>query len=320
VIYFSKQEYNICFMLYQLSRYLKIYILRTKMAIILIRYISFVYVQAERLIMNKLSGMIIISTLTLAVIVVLLLLTPTTSQFAWAQGPASNTSSSNPAIFLPDSQPYGLTYGEWTAKWWQWAHSITTENNPQLDETGEDCTQAQNQTGPVWFLAGTSGGSAERTCTIPAGKAILIPIINAAYVGTAGETEEDMRTGVKEWIDTVTTLEGSIDGVPLQNLSNYRVQSPAFNDTLPNDNVLGEPEGTYLAVSDGYWIFLEPLPPGEHEIRLHGVIIDPAAISPTPSFETAVTYHLIVSDTAIPSTEQGSNATTNNTTAVLTNP
>ncbi len=75
-----------------------------------------------------------------------------------------------------------------------------------------------------------------------------------------------------------------------------------------NDKVLGEPEGTYLAISDGYWVFLEPLPPGQHEIRLRGAIIDPTGI--TPSFETAVAYHLIVSDTAIPSAEQGSNATT----------
>jgi hypothetical protein len=270
--------------------------------------------------MNKPSGMIIISTLTLAVLIVLLLLTPTTFKFAWAQGPTSNTSISNSTIFPPDSQPYGLSYGEWTAKWWQWAHSIPTENNPQLDETGEDCAQSQNQTGPVWFLAGTGGGSAERTCTVPAGKAILIPIINAAYLRTAGETEEEMRTGAKEWIDTVTTLEASINGTSLQDIWNYRVQSPFFNDTLPNDNVLGEPEGTYLATSDGYWVFLEPLPPGQHEIRLHGAIIDPTAISPTPSFETAVTYHLIVSDTSILSTEQGSsNATTTNTTAILTN-
>jgi hypothetical protein len=265
--------------------------------------------------MSQLS-MVMASMLALEVLIVLLL--TSNSQFAWAQAPTSNTS--NPAIFPPDSQPYGLTFGEWTAKWWQWAHSIPIENNPMLDQTGEDCAQAQNQTGPVWFLAGTSGGSAERICTIPAGKAILIPIINAIYTRTASETEEEMRTTIKEYIDTVTTLEASIDGVPLQNLSNYRVQSLAFNVTLPKDNVIGEPEGTYLAVSDGYWVFLEPLPPGEHEIRLHAAIIDPTAISPTPSFETVVTYHLIVSDTAIPSAEQGSsNATTINTTAVITN-
>jgi hypothetical protein len=244
---------------------------------------------------TKLSCMMTL-TLTLAVFIVLLLLTPsTTFQFAWAQAPTSNTSSSsNPAIFPPDSQPYGITYGEWTAKWWQWAHSIPTANNPQLDQTGKDCAQAQNQTGPVWFLAGTSGGSAERTCTIPAGKAILLPIVNSFYLRDAGETKEEMLAGAKEPIDKVTTLEASVDGTPLQNLSNYRIQSPFFNATLPNDNVLGVPEGTYLEVADGYWAFLEPLPLGQHEIRLHGVIIDPTR--PTPSFETAVTYHLTISN------------------------
>jgi hypothetical protein len=266
--------------------------------------------------MNNLSGMIIvISMLTLAVFVVLLLLTPTTSQFAWAQGPASNTSS-NSAIFPADSQPYGLTYGEWTAKWWQWAHSIPTENNPMLDETGEDCAQAQNQTSPVWFLAGTGAGSAERTCTIPAGKAILLPIINSANVRTAGETKEQLLAGVKELEDKVTTVEASVDGTPLQNLSNYRIQSPFFNETLPNDNILGVPEGTYLAVADGYWLFLDPLSPGQHEIRLHGAIIDPTAISPTPSFETAVTYHLTMSNSTTSTTQASTveNTTTNATT------
>jgi hypothetical protein len=261
--------------------------------------------------MSQLSSVMAVN-LALAVFIVLLSLT-STSQFAWAQGPTSNTS--NPAIFPPDSQPYGLTYGEWTAKWWQWAHSIPTENNPMLDETGEDCAQAQNQTGPVWFLAGTGAGFAERTCTIPAGKAILLPIINSVNVRTAGETNEELLAGVKELQDKVATVEASVNGTPLQNLSNYRIQSPFFNETLPKDNVFGVPEGTYLAVADGYWLFLEPLPPGQHEIRLHGAIIDPTAISPTPSFETVVTYHLTMSNSTTPTTQT---STVKNTTTTTT--
>jgi hypothetical protein len=248
-----------------------------------------------------------------------LLLTSTTPQFAWTQSPATN--SINPAIFPPDSQPYGLTYGEWTAKWWQWAESIPTEINPQLDETGEDCAQAQNQTGPVWFLTGTSGGSVERTCTIPAGKAILIPVLNTINIRAASETDEELLAGAKSLTDSVTILEFSIDGVPLQDIWNYRIQSPFFDVTLPTDNVFGISAGTYRAVADGYWVFLQPLPPGQHEIRLRGAMGNPTAISPIPSFETAVTYHLIVSDTAAatPTTEQATNATTttNNTTSVL---
>jgi hypothetical protein len=246
---------------------------------------------------NQLTCM---TLLTLASVVLVVLSLASTSQYAWTQSPA--TSSNNPAIFPPDSQPYGLTYGEWTAKWWQWAHSIPTENNPMLDETGEDCVQAQNQTNPVWFLAGTSGGSVERMCTIPAGKAILFPVVNTVNIRAASETDEELLAGAKNQADLVTTLEVSIDDVPLQDLRNYRIQSPFFDVTLPNDNIFGISGGTYRSIADGYWVFIEPLPPGQHEIRLHGVMGDPTGTSPIPSVETAVTYHLTISNNTTTST------------------
>ncbi len=236
------------------------------------------------------------------------------SQFALAQDPTNGLG--NPAIFPTDSHPYGVSYSEWTAKWWQWAHSIPTQSNPQLDMTGEHCAQAQNQTGPVWFLAGTSGGSIERTCTVPSGKAILFPVVNTINIRAASETDEELLAVAKSMADSVTTLEASINGVPLQNLWNFRIQSPFFDVILPNDNIFGISSGSYRAVADGYWVFLEPLPPGQHEIRFHGAMVDPTAAS-TLNFETVVTYHVIVSDTGIPqAAEQTTNATTNSTTAV----
>ena len=63
-----------------------------------------------------------------------------------------------------------------TAKWWEWALAIPPNVNPLADETGENCDV--DQKGPVWYLAGTTGGSVERDCIIPQGKAILFPIIN----------------------------------------------------------------------------------------------------------------------------------------------
>ena len=27
-------------------------------------------------------------------------------------------------VFDTNSNPYGLTYAEWTTKWWQWAYSV----------------------------------------------------------------------------------------------------------------------------------------------------------------------------------------------------
>jgi len=103
-------------------------------------------------------------TLILVVVVVTLPLS------AMAENP-------NPGVLPPHSHTYGKTLGEWSAAWWQWAAGIPAENNPLRDETGEDC--GIDQSGKVWFLGGTQGGAVERECTVPPGKALLFPVLNA---------------------------------------------------------------------------------------------------------------------------------------------
>jgi|ERR687888_2727429 hypothetical protein len=67
---------------------------------------------------------------------------------------------------------------QWTGKWFKWLMEIPTSNNPANNDMGKNC--AVNQTdGNVWFLAGTPGGRADHTCTIPTGKAILFPVYAA---------------------------------------------------------------------------------------------------------------------------------------------
>src|SRR5262245_20745573 len=76
----------------------------------------------------------------------------------------TNSSSDGGVLFTTDSIPFGLTYGEWTARWWQWAYSIPKYVHPAYDDSGKYC--AEGQSGPVWFLAGTFEHPAERYCTI----------------------------------------------------------------------------------------------------------------------------------------------------------
>jgi hypothetical protein len=203
-------------------------------------------------------------------------------------------SSNNLDVFTTDSKPYGLTYGEWTARWWQWANSIPKPDNPAVDNTGKNCAIDQN--GPVWFLAGTFGGSAERTCTIPSGKAILIPIFNSecSYAEfPALKSESDLRSCAKSLQDKTTSLEAIVDGMNIQGLEKYRVASPLFNLTFPENNVAGVSPGLTQGVSDGNWLFLKPLPPGKHEIHFAGASVDIATTS-TNNFATAATYHVTV--------------------------
>ena len=67
--------------------------------------------------------------------------TNTTSSSKYSSGSNVNSNddktnnSSQIGVFSSDSNLYGLTYGEWTAKWWQWAYSVPKDVNPSFDYT-----------------------------------------------------------------------------------------------------------------------------------------------------------------------------------------
>jgi hypothetical protein len=119
----------------------------------------------------------------------------------------------------------------------------------------------------------------ERVCTVPAGKAILFPILNSERSFAEFpklKTLSELRMCAKTIQDQVTTLMASVNGVPILNLQEYRIQSPPFNFTLPHNNILGMPANTTTeAVADGNWVFLKPLSPGVHKIMFKGEVRQP---------------------------------------------
>lgn len=202
--------------------------------------------------------------------------------------------SVNPAVYSIDSKPYGTSYGQWTGKWWQWMLSSPQNVNPLTDQTGKNC--GQNQNGPVWFLAGTTGGQATRSCNIPASKSILFPIINSECSYSERptlKTESDLAQCAKLQNAATTNLQVTLDGVNIQQLDKYRITSPLFNLTIPANNVFGSPVGTTQAVADGWYVFLHPLTLGKHELHFSG--LTPAnPTTGTNNYSLDVTYHLIV--------------------------
>jgi hypothetical protein len=214
----------------------------------------------------------------------------------------------NPRILPPNSKPYGLSYGEWGAEWWKWAIGIPLEENPLLDETGESADV--DQAGPVWFLAGNFGGATERTITVPVGKALFFPIINAAwwapedleFAADVAESlgldpddltdEELLRLLASFSIDSVTELSLSVNGVAMKDLTRYRAESPAF--LIEDADLLEDfgypPLDSRLAVADGYWIMLAPLPVGQHTIHFAGAV-DNEILG---EFGVDVTYNITV--------------------------
>ena len=189
---------------------------------------------------------------------------------------ASAQYAPNPMVFQPDENIYGLSYGDWTATWWQYLMQYTNDVNPYNDTTGARCNQDQG--GPVFFLVGSPTGKdlTTRYCTVPEGKALLIPLINAECSTIEGGTFH-IANGAQghacaaSWLEGVDKLSVTIDGMKVTGLSNYRFQSPFYYFNVPPENnftgTVGPTEG--WSVSDGYWLMVKPLRPGVHVIHVY---------------------------------------------------
>jgi hypothetical protein len=178
--------------------------------------------------------------------------------------------------YQADSWPYGLTYGRWTVKWWQWFLSTPKSVNPVTDESGKfaDVNQPTNR---VWFLAGKVGDEHKivprRFCKIPASRSILFPVINCEVNPLECpelRTRRDLTEHVNADENNIIFKECTVDGkqVPVQ-----RVKSdPSVFEVEINNNDAYGVKGRQItqAAADGYWVFLRPLSVGKHTISFRG--------------------------------------------------
>jgi len=186
---------------------------------------------------------------------------------------------------IPAEQNYqGLSYGEWSTRWWQWVFSLPYDNgqHPLFDTTGDYA--ALGQSGNVWFLGGLfwpNGGSPPagpvvRTITIPRGTALFFPIANSENnnVEAPGLTLEELWA-YDSWAGFKNdNLYATIDGRAVRDLTDYLTVAPVFGLILPDDNVLysawniGAPGATsiYPEAAAGFFLMVKPLPVGKHRI------------------------------------------------------
>jgi hypothetical protein len=209
-------------------------------------------------------------------------------------GSASAQSLGNSQVVQPNSSEFGNTYGEWSARWWQWLVSIPAATNPNLTSGNVDCTLGQS--GQVWFLGDSFGDkpSYTRSCTIESGKDLLVtPLTTLVGQGVGdctGPSDCDptqLRALAAVGQDNPQLLEVRVDNAQVKSLDQYRVTSPVFTVFFPQNAVFGLEPGTHgPVVSDGYFVLLKPLSPGSHTIHLKGVSNN--------GFTVEVTYHLTV--------------------------
>jgi hypothetical protein len=208
---------------------------------------------------------------------------------------ANSTSTSN--VFPPDSKPYGFALGEWSAKSWQRTFSMPSASDGQPIGKDADNSCAINQSGPVWYLEGSGGqgGVVKQICTIPEGKAVLITLLTGmcSYADTPSAKSDSELQSCAMAGDEGAIIEMSIDGVKVQDINTYRVQSQQFDLTIAEQNPFGVRPGPTRAVSDCWCVMVEPLPVGRHMIQYTVSIVGNPTIGMS-SFATEVTYDLIV--------------------------
>ena len=178
----------------------------------------------------------------------------------------SAASAQNAHVFPPTAHPFGASYGEWQARWFEWFIEIPAPVNPLFDETGELC--GTNQSGPVWYLAPVAHpGTTTRACTVPTGTGIFVP--PPFFGATEAELRACAAAGYEAFFGDATQSI-TVDGVTVSGFEDrYRTQTPLFSYTLPPDNLYGLPPGNALAISDGTAVMVKPLPPGVHRIVVH---------------------------------------------------
>jgi hypothetical protein len=180
--------------------------------------------------------------------------------------------SNSKMMYTLDERPFGCSWEDWTTRWWKWFLTISKENHPAFDETGEN--YAIGQTDPdALFLAGTAGGYAKRTIATTASKALLFPVINhiISYAENPDlKTDHELILFTTSHTDDIVRKELNIDGINFEISENFRVISPPFDFSFPTNNVFGVKEGPTRGAGDGYWVFLRPLSVGQHKIRTFG--------------------------------------------------
>jgi hypothetical protein len=196
-------------------------------------------------------------------------------------------------------------------RWWQWITGINTatEVNPFTDLGQEGCDVGLQDNGKFLFLVGSAKnvtaypdtGFPEHECGIPKDTSILFPIVNILCDNLEGfpffgANETAQRVCANNLVDRAFDLHAEIDGYEVKNPEQYRIDSPAggFQFTAVENNPVAILPGNGTGVSDGFWILLKPLKPGEHTITFSGKINFTGITDPGFIFEAGATYFLEV--------------------------
>ena len=203
-------------------------------------------------------------------------------------------------LFSKDDTPFGKSYDDWISKYWNWWVSNSIE---EATPTPGGCL-ANTSDSIVMLMETTVSGSQNQECNISSNQGILIPLwIAWCDSGTDKEypiaelskcAKEKYNLGnIKSQVKVdeqpiakldvrLSLMEESLDYKInlLSNVSELYIEE--FNLTAPADTHKAFTlAGTFHAGAHGWFVFLKPLPPGDHTV-FYNVRVTPTGALTSP--------------------------------------
>ena len=218
--------------------------------------------------------------------------------FSFVVSSVKGSTSAN--IFPVGSTPYGLPYPKHIENFWKWILSIPARDNPINDPTGEKCTTGQSNTNSsLFYLAFNNGGASERTCKVPVGKGLFIPVMQVELTekDVPGATIQELKLSAKTDQDSVNSLYLKIGDKEynFEDLRKYRTDTDGFDVNYADNGIFGIVEGgPTKAVADGYYIMTDPLQQGNYTVHYRSSLscLEPGCAE--PNFAQDIKYNIIV--------------------------
>jgi hypothetical protein len=186
-------------------------------------------------------------------------------------------------VFQKDEVPFGKPYEDWVQDWWRWNAAIPGDPETTFAGVKENGCLI-NKEGPVAMLIDPAiGGQHHQKCEISSKQGILISgwsaLCSSAVKGNENKSINKLSECAKGydlgkvtanvWVDNKPIAQVKAEDLKTTNLINAtELSTKGFNITIPeNSNLAVDYPGTHLGATHGWYIFLKPLPVGEHTVH-----------------------------------------------------
>ncbi|HZO11320.1 MAG TPA: hypothetical protein VFB48_04310 [Nitrososphaeraceae archaeon] len=196
-------------------------------------------------------------------------------------------------VFQKTEKIFNKTYDAWVEDWWKWNVALPgneTIGYHNLIDNG--CLI--NKEGPVVMLIDpAAGGTQNQKCEISSNQGILISAWGAVCSGASRGNENksfeellECAKGFNQGTVTVNVLVDNkpiaevkaVDGKTISLINADEVATKGFNITFPkNSSFVPDTPDTHLSATDGWYVFLKPLPVGEHTVHYTNAVTGPNA-------------------------------------------